>query len=467
MKTYVQSSIKISLLIFSILFSPAIGRAQWTTKVKLSNHAMKAQLNENMGQCLVANGDTLHIVWSDKRTNGSSIWYKRSIDTGLSWNTEVPITDTNGTAAFPAIAVSGSIVHVVWRDSSLGHYASFYKRSTDGGNTWSTPYCLDSNTLFWPGVAASGSMVVVSLNKGIFGSTYVAFRRSLDNGATWDTVRTISTRTGPGRSEDPAIATDGNFVHLSWNDNRSGIMEIYYRRSADKGVTWDPEVRLVHNSVNDYTTMVCLNDSNVDVPCGDRRSGVYDVYMGQSHNYGLVFDTIRQVTATPATEAYPYLVRYGMDLHMVYLHVNAGGGPFYIHSTDGGVTWSTPDSIGTGGQPFIAITCPVLHIIWPDSGNIYYTRNPTGNATCITHSTIVNNTPTQGSELTVYPNPSSNIITIRSLNELGQLTIYNSLGEIVYRKNTNTIEEQIDISQLPVGMYILFARNKHVKFIKE
>jgi len=154
------SSSKRLLLAICILFPPPVF-AQWASDTKLSVHAMNASLNEDMGQCIAANGDTIHIVWLDRRSHGAAVYYKRSVDTGLTWNTEIPLTDTNGKASFPTIAVSGNTVHIAWLDSVFGKPASMYKRSLDGGNTWGPNICLDSNTLFWPGIAAHDSLVTL------------------------------------------------------------------------------------------------------------------------------------------------------------------------------------------------------------------------------------------------------------------------------------------------------------------
>ncbi len=92
---------------------------------------------------MVASNDTLHVIWSDKRTNGTAIYYRRSIDTGHTWDTPVAITDTNGKASMPSLAVNGRNIHVVWWDSlnestsfessGLSGNSSFYIHSTDGG----------------------------------------------------------------------------------------------------------------------------------------------------------------------------------------------------------------------------------------------------------------------------------------------------------------------------------------------
>src|SRR6185436_12293672 len=97
------------------------------------------------------------------------------------------------------------------------------------------------------------------------GNTEVFFRRSIDNGITWETEQQLSNAIG--RSEDPAIAVQGSYIHLSWNDKRSGIMNIYYRRSSDAGITWGPETQLT--TTDSYTSMVSLDSASVDVPYGN------------------------------------------------------------------------------------------------------------------------------------------------------------------------------------------------------
>jgi hypothetical protein len=77
-------------------------------------------------------------------------------------------------------------------------------------------------------------------------------------------------------------------------------------------------------------------------------------------------------------------------------------------------------------------------------------------------------TMNSGSEqLKVYPNPSGNNISVLSSSELGLITIYNSIGEIIYRQFATSSEQQIDLSKESAGIYILQWQNNHIKLIKE
>ncbi|HYV95390.1 MAG TPA: T9SS type A sorting domain-containing protein [Chitinophagales bacterium] len=368
------STVIFTLTIHAVIF------AQWSSSVNLSPNSISAGQNESMGSCIGVSGNTVHVIWSDQRSSTrAAIYYTRSLDAGLTWSNPVAITDTNRNAWNPAIAVNGSSVHVVWRNIVNNIRSSYYKHSLDGGNTWEAAVLLDSAVADWPAVTVSGNYVYVAndiVTSTIPYNTEIFFIRSTDNGATWSTHQQITSATG--RSEDEAITAQGADVFMSWNDNRNTTMQIWYKHSGDFGVTWDPDVLI--NSEPSYGTMVSVNGTNIDIPSSGAPSGLYQIHLNQSANTGASWGPNLNVTNDAAnTYYYPYMVRDGADLHMTYYKSNTGGQ--YIHSADGGATWSTPYSFGNAGiTPFCAVTGCVAHIVWSNSGHIYYARNPTGNA---------------------------------------------------------------------------------------
>jgi hypothetical protein len=70
-------------------------------------------------------------------------------------------------------------------------------------------------------------------------------------------------------------------------------------------------------------------------------------------------------------------------------------------------------------------------------------------------------------QIRIYPNPAKNHLTVQSSEELGLITIYNFLGEIVLCQKANSIQQQLDISSLPAGIYLVQIRDEIIRFIKE
>ena len=88
------------ILITAILISSEMlisfnGNAQWSLPAMLSQNADTTTMNESMGTCIGVSRDTVHVVWNDKHNSThATIYYSRSVDTGLTWSTPIPITDS-------------------------------------------------------------------------------------------------------------------------------------------------------------------------------------------------------------------------------------------------------------------------------------------------------------------------------------------------------------------------------------
>ncbi|HWY98520.1 MAG TPA: exo-alpha-sialidase [Bacteroidia bacterium] len=462
--TYLSKKV-LAILIFATSV-PVITIAQWSAPVDLSPAAVSASTNESMGTCIGTGGDTVHVVWSDqtKKNKIAAIYYTRSADTGSSWSSPIALTSLTGNALNPAIAVNGRNIHVVWRviDTTTGKRSSWYEHSLDGGKTWSKAIFIDS-TSDWPAVSVSGSNVYIANDRHITASnSEIFFLRSTNNGVTWSSEQQLSF--ADGRSEDEAIHAEGSHIHMSWNDNRGGKFRIFYKESADYGVTWGPDVAV--DSAYDYSTMAYSYGANVDVVAAGAPIGRYQIILVQSSDTGASWGkTIDLTNDTAHAYFYPDMVRDGLNLHITY---GGNGGAWYLHSADGGTTWDPAHFFGSGGSAFVMYSGCVVHVIYNSANHVYYTHNVKGNSgpSC-TGPLGINEAANNNHPVTIYPNPSNNSITVRSETELGIVTIYNLLGEQVYTEKTADSQKQIDISQLSAGIYILQANSIFTKIVKE
>jgi hypothetical protein len=166
--------------------------------------------------------------------------YNRSTDNGTTWLPENAIYNGSDIRT-PSIAVSDSIVHVVWRDIQ-GNWATMYMRSTDSGTTWSGPEVLGPG--IYPSITCNERDVCVIRdgNSGVG----LLYRRSSDFGVTWSAETLLTTPVG-GNFPYPSIGCTDSVVNIVWRDARDGNSEIYYKRCLKEGVWCEEDGPLSHN----------------------------------------------------------------------------------------------------------------------------------------------------------------------------------------------------------------------------
>lgn len=76
--------------------------------------------------------------------------------------------------------------------------------------------------------------------------------------------------------------------------------------------------------------------------------------------------------------------------------------------------------------------------------------------------------PISASPILLYPNPSKSELTITSPEKINQISISNLLGQTVFTHEYNADEVQVDVTNLPAGMYLFKINNAVVrKFRKQ
>lgn len=307
----------------------------WSADVRLTNNASNSQTPR-----IVVSGTSLHCVWQDNRDGNYEVYYKRSTDNGATWGSDTRLTSNSNWSLFPTLAVSGSAVHLLWMDDRDGNRETYFKRSTDNGNTWSSDERL-SNDADWtwsPAIAAAGDTVHAVWYESDAGGNLgkdIWYVRSTNAGATWNSA--VNLTNDLGVSMGPCVGVSGSVVHVVWEDNRDGNYEIYGKRSTDNGASWGSDTRLTSNSAASTGSSIDVSGPNAHLAWTDERDGNSEVYYKSSVNHGLSWGPDERLT-------------------------NDGATSFY-------------NSISVSG--------PAVHVTWYDNrdGNweVYYKRNPTGN----------------------------------------------------------------------------------------
>ena len=206
---------------------------------------------------IAVSGNSVHVAWQDDTPGNDDILYRRSTDSGATFpNIIKNLSSNSGFSEQPAIAVSGNNIHVVWRDSTPGNFDILYRRSLDGGSTFPNIINNLSNNAgasISPAIAVSGNNVHAAWGDTTPGTSDALYRRSIDGGASFtDPIKNLSSNTG--LSARPTMALSGNNVYVVWDDDTLGNFETLYRTSSDNGATF-PSL-LTNLSANAGTSFV-------------------------------------------------------------------------------------------------------------------------------------------------------------------------------------------------------------------
>src|ERR1041384_6568181 len=127
---------KLQFIIFAGILSVQISYGQWQADVRLTNDPAHSITASDNSWCIASSGSVVHIVWFDFRDVTREIYYKRSTDDGLSWSSDTRLSDLTFDSEYPSVTVNGQNVYVAWDDARNGAANIYFKRSTDGGQTW-------------------------------------------------------------------------------------------------------------------------------------------------------------------------------------------------------------------------------------------------------------------------------------------------------------------------------------------
>jgi hypothetical protein len=259
----------------------------------------------------------VHVAWTDMSA-GPQIYYTRSLDNGTTWETARNITPAAPPAGknLASIAVAGSIVHVTWMDTRSSPQV-YYTRSLDNGVTWDTDRSITPAPSQFASLAVSGSIVhVVYADFRVNNTPKIYYTRSLDDGTNWEMAVPLAESFA---SWYPSLAIAGSHLHAVWPDNRNGdISEIYYKESLDDGATWGPDVRLTENASESREPSVAVSGTYVHVIWHDDRDQNWEIYYsrGVTGNAGAgeggspVGAAVKLLSAGPNPSTGQVVIRY-------------------------------------------------------------------------------------------------------------------------------------------------------------
>jgi hypothetical protein len=223
-------------------------------------------------------GNKLYAVWSNSKSGDTEIYFKKSTNGGAIWNGLKRLTWNAGDSINPRIAVdSTGHIHVIWQDDTPGQWQIFYKKSTDGGSSWSSNYRMTwANQALRPSLAKDSSD---NLYMFYDTSNDIYHKKSTNKGASWTGSKRI-TWTNDSLSSDVCIDSTDT-IHICWSGYFSPIgRDICYKQSTNGGSTWASYKRVTYGLKTGTDVPAISFDSNDDIHFAwdGNKSGNYEIY---------------------------------------------------------------------------------------------------------------------------------------------------------------------------------------------
>ncbi len=292
---------------------------------------LTAGMASSVAPSITASGSCFHTAWQDFRDESEEIYYNRSTDAGATWfrHADFRISNADGFSRAPAVAAAGSSVQVVWYDRRDENMEIYHRRSTDFGATWGMENRLtkDSFDSYYPAIAMSGNNVHLVWWDTRDGSKQVYYKRSTDAGGAWDPDLRLSTDSV--FSVYPSIAVQDSLVHVVWYDRRDLNEEIYYKRSTDNGTTWGPDTRLTSQGSNSQYPSLAAVGPMLHLIWLDRRAGEFDIYYKSSTDAGETWETDTRLTFSTGESWFPTVAAYGGSVHIAWYDARDGNTEIY------------------------------------------------------------------------------------------------------------------------------------------
>lgn len=371
----------IFLFILFFLISFQVSSQTWSSLKRLTWNSGDSQWPAMTAD----SANRIHVVWYDDFLNMGifDIFYKRSLNGGDTWSGITRMTWSPSWSITPSIAAdSGTGIHVVWRDSRSYKVNIFYKKSTNSGGTWSgiTQLTWTSTISSYPSIAIdTGGRIHMVWQDQKSGNTEIFYKRSTNGGNSWSATTRLSW--SAGNSNRPFIAADpGGGIHVAWPDDTPGNKEIYYKRSANGGVTWSALTRLTWNSGDSISPSIAAYSSiGIVIAWEDDTPGKGEIFSKRSTDGGATWTGFARLTWNTENSTHPSIAAdTGAGIHLAWHNYLSGNNDIYYKSSpNGGVSWSAPIRVTWkaywAGSPILDTDSgDGIHIVWQDLVSSYH-----------------------------------------------------------------------------------------------
>ncbi|UCE74633.1 MAG: exo-alpha-sialidase [Methanomassiliicoccales archaeon] len=279
----------------------------------------------DMFSCAIDMGDNgyVHMVFCrEKQFNTNQpvgVYYARF--DGTSWTPPIIIKEnlSPGTlwlyTADITVGANDDTIHIAYGSDYPGNDNgdTWYSRSTDGGNTWSTPVNINQDPAmdvgYRPSLAADSIGNVYKCNDGGWPG-YMWFRRSATNGFTWNPHQQIGNPPLDEHRRPITMCDDEGNVYIVYAREAANFA-FRYKYSNNNGITWIPSQTggfVLSSPIvgMGYWYLAELDDYGyIHIAYGSTATGVMETYYMKIDTQGNIIDSPQIITPDDGNPSYP------------------------------------------------------------------------------------------------------------------------------------------------------------------
>jgi hypothetical protein len=447
------------------------------SKTETDNFLTEMNISNSAGfsrsPAITISGKNIHTLYSDNTTGKFKIYYTRSTDYGISWNSPTELfSSTSGQELEPVIGNSGNNLFAAvsgfryYVEDSTYIWILHSKRSTDGGNSWSSDNFIDTLTTISckPSLSINAGRIAIGALRFYTIDEYISY----NDGCTF-TKNNIDNEI---YSINPSVMLSDTMRYYVWQsikESYSPYWNIYFKNHLP---TYLP-VRLTNNDIYRYSYF----------PNAAGSSGYIHILYGVMTNsssgnnwntyykrYNISTDSFSTaVNITGSRNAYQPIVKVSGNGKIIVIWNDYSSNSYSIrgmHSTNNGINWSASYQI-TSVQSYIdkkdfSVSYDTIYLAWQDyrlnNWEIYFRKFNISELTAIKSET---ENPERFELQQNYPNPFNSATTIKfsiTENSSVRIKIYDITGKEISTLINQYLSEGIytikyDAENLPSGIY--------------
>jgi len=385
----------------------------------------------------------------------------------------------------PEIDASGDTIMMVFKENPIQEGHVYSVRSTDGGNSFSDPLRTDSHPVgvaWLPNIAFDNNgnpSVIYMVHDQVWLNPRFVVSHSNDGGITFNPEQEV-TSIVPDEACDccPAtIAKQDNLQALVFRNNEGSIRDMFAVKSQDGGQSFSEyeNIDYLNWMINQCPSTgpdAFIDESNLFVVSASQASGRYRCYISKTDMINTQSPEMGFMLPAPESSVgnanFPRIHGNHDSLFVVWQAAETSNYEVFCAFASGDdfnsfeQTKSQINLVNSGTQsnPDLYYRNGYVHVVFQDgnTGNVVYRRG---------RISMAGLSENPAKDILIYPNPTSNEIHIKGINEPTNFTITSNDGKQVMSGVVSENKSSISVQEIPLGNYIITLNKKKYTIEKQ